>query len=150
MSRATRAHSIRRHLVDGGIVDLGLTVDEQKTSHPTQYDTNGFAARQHVDDAGVLLVIVGAYGPDWSATMREVRHQLEQPHVKCHVDGEAPVLADHELLVRWATGAELKARRAAQEARQAPLKALMRQQEAQQRAENEKRDLERGGQFGLF
>ncbi|WP_172607907.1 hypothetical protein [Streptomyces spongiicola] len=42
-----------------------------------------------------------------------------------------PRLADNELMVRWATSAELQARRAAQEARQASLKAQLRRGEAQ-------------------
>ncbi|MFF4057640.1 hypothetical protein ACFYZ0_18025 [Streptomyces sp. NPDC001708] len=150
MSRATRVSTIRRHLVEGGLVDLELGEATQKAGHPARHETDGFAARQHVDAAGVLLVIVGAYGPDWFATMREVRHRLEQPYVKCHVDGDAAGLADNELLVRWATSAELQARKAAQEARQAPLKALLRKGEAQQRAAEERLSLERAGQFGLF
>ncbi|MFD7501554.1 hypothetical protein [Streptomyces sp. NPDC059850] len=150
MSRATRVSTIRCHLVEGGLVDLELGEATQKASHPAQHETDGFAARQHVDDAGALLVIVGAYGPDWFTTMREVRHRLEQPYVKCHVDGDAPGLADNEVLVRWATAEELQARKAAQERRQAPLKALLRQGEAQQRAEDERQSLERAGQFGLF
>ncbi|MFM9647829.1 hypothetical protein ACKI1S_16975 [Streptomyces galilaeus] len=150
MSRATRVSTIRRHLVQGGLVDLGLGEATQKVGHPAQHKTDGFAARQHVDDAGTLLVIVGAYGPDWFTTMREARHRLEQPYVKCHVDGEAPGLADNELMVRWATSAELQARAAVQERRQAPLKALLRQGEAQQRAEEERQSRERAGQFGLF
>ncbi|MET7572027.1 hypothetical protein ABZT04_26510 [Streptomyces sp. NPDC005492] len=150
MSRPTRVSTIRRHLVEGGLVDLGLGEAAQKAGRPAQHETDGFAARQHVDEAGALFVIVGAYGPDWFTTMREVRHRLEQPYVKCHVDGEAPGLADNELLVRWATSAELQARKAVQEARQAPLKALLRQDEARQRAEEERQSLERAGQFGLF
>lgn len=123
----------------------------QAEGHPAQHETDGFAARQHVDDAGTLLVIVGAYGPDWFTTMREARHRLEQPYIKCHVDGEAPRLADNELLVRWATSAELQARAAIQEASQAPLKALLRQGEAQQqRAEEQRQALEDAGQSGLF
>ncbi|MGA5127775.1 hypothetical protein ACPCAG_31295 [Streptomyces pseudogriseolus] len=150
MPRATRVHTIRRHLVDGGLIDLGLDEAIQKAGHPAQHETDGFAARQHVDDSGALVVIVGAYGPDWFTTMREARHRLEQPYVKCHVDGDAPVLADNELLVRWATSEELQARKAAEEKRQAPLKALLRQGEAQQRAAEERQALEEAGQFGLF
>lgn len=150
MSRATRVHTIRRHLVDGGLIDLGLDESTQKAGHPAQHATDGFAARQHVDGSGALVVIVGAYGPDWFATMREARHRLEQPYVKCHVDGDAPGLADNELLVRWATSEELQARKAAEEERQAPLKALLRQGEAQQRAAEERQALEDAGQFGLF
>lgn len=150
MSRPTRVGTIRRHLVAGGLIDLGLDEATQKTGHPADQETDGFAARQHVDAAGTLQVIVGAYGPDWFATMREVRHRLEQPYVRCHVDGEAPGLDDHELLVRWATSAELQARRVAQERRQAPVKALLRQEEARQRAAEERQALEDAGQFGLF
>ncbi|CAL9326756.1 hypothetical protein [Streptomyces sp. SudanB91_2054] len=150
MSRATRVSTIRRHLVDGGLIDLGFDEATQKAGGPTEQDTDGFAARQHVDESGALLVIVGAYGPDWFATMREVRHRLEQPYVRCHVDGDAPGLADNELLVRWATSEELQARKAAEEKRQAPLKALLRQGEAQQRAAEERQALEDAGQFGLF
>ncbi|MFF7838854.1 hypothetical protein ACFZC6_08565 [Streptomyces ossamyceticus] len=150
MPRATRVSTIRRHLVEGGLVDLGLSEATQKAGHPAQHESDGFAARQHVDDAGALLVIVGAYGPDWFTTMREARHRLEQPYVKCHVGGDAPELADNELMVRWATSAELQARKAAQEARQAPLKAQLQRGEAQQRAEEERQSRERAGQFGLF
>ncbi|MGY5009937.1 hypothetical protein ACWCY6_17910 [Streptomyces sp. 900105755] len=114
MSRATRVSTIRRHLVEGGLVDLELGEATQKAGHPARHETDGFAARQHVNETGTLLVIVGAYGPDWFTTMREARHRLEQPYVKCHVDAEAPGLADNELLVRWATSEELQARKAAQ------------------------------------
>ncbi|WP_409473563.1 hypothetical protein [Streptomyces sp. HC307] len=150
MSRATRVNTIRRHLVEGGLVDLELGEATQKAGHPARHETDGFAARQHVDATGALLVIVGAFGPDWFATKREARHRLEQPYVKCHVDGDVAGLADHELLVRWATSAELQARKAAQGARQAQLAALMRQQETQQRAEEQRRALEDAGQSGLF
>ncbi|WP_181803217.1 hypothetical protein [Streptomyces shenzhenensis] len=150
MSRPTRVATIRRHLVEGGLVDLGLGEATQRAGYPARHETDGFAARQHVDATGALLVIVGAYGPDWFTTMREARHRLEQPYVKCHVDGNVLGLADNELLVRWATSAELQARKAVQEERQAPLKALLRQGEAEQRAEEERQSLERAGQFGLF
>ncbi|WP_257004190.1 hypothetical protein [Streptomyces sp. SA15] len=53
-------------------------------------------------------------------------------------------------MVRWATSAELQTRVADQAARQAPLKALVQQGEAQQRAEDERRARESAGQFGLF
>lgn len=111
---------------------------------------DGFSVRQHIDEAGTLVVIAAAFGPDWFTTMREVRHRLEQPHVKCHVDGDAPGLADNELLVRWATSAELRARAAAQEARQAPLEALLRRQVAAERAAEQRQELEDAGQSGLF
>ncbi|MFE3646105.1 hypothetical protein ACFXOM_34885 [Streptomyces sp. NPDC059169] len=150
MPRATRVSTIRRHLVEGGLIDLELGEATQKADHPARHETDGFAARQHVNATGALLVIVGAYGPDWFTTMREARHRLEQPYVKCHVDGDAAGLADHELLVRWATSAELQARKTAQGARQAQLAALMRQQETQQRAEEQRRALEDAGQSGLF
>ncbi|MEU3202203.1 hypothetical protein, partial [Streptomyces sp. NPDC006996] len=44
----------------------------------------------------------------------------------------------------------LQARKAAQGARQAQLASLMRQQETQQRAEEQRRALEDAGQSGLF
>lgn len=150
MSRATRVSAIRRHLVQGGLVDFGLGEARQKATPPSTRPT-GSPPDSTSTTAGTLLVIVGAYGPDWFTTMREARHRLEQPYIKCHVDGEAPRLADNELLVRWATSAELQARAAIQEASQAPLKALLRQGEAQQqRAEEQRQALEDAGQSGLF
>lgn len=150
MSRATRSATIRRHLVEGGLTDLGLDEATQKAGHPARHETDGFSVRQHTDGAGTLVVIAAAFGPDWFATMREVRHRLEQPYVKCHVTGDAPELADNELLVRWATSAELQARKAAEARRQAPLKKLLRSQQALERAEDGRQALEDAGQSGLF
>ncbi|MFD9190316.1 hypothetical protein ACFWCA_19060 [Streptomyces phaeochromogenes] len=150
MPRVTRSHTIRLHLVAGGLVDLGLDEATQKAGSPARHETDGFSVRQHVDEAGTLLVIVGAYGPDWFATMREARHRLEQPYVKCHVDGNAAGLADHELMARWATSAELQDRRASAKRHQAPLKSLLRRQKAEQRAAQEQEEHEAAGQSGLF
>ncbi|MFI9078717.1 hypothetical protein ACIGW8_19950 [Streptomyces sioyaensis] len=150
MPRATRVSTIRRHLVQDGLVDLELDEAAQKADHPAQHENDGFAARQHVDDAGTLLVIVGAYGPDWFTTMREVRHRLEQPYVKCTVDGDASGLGEHEVLVWWATPEELQARKRAQAQQQAPLIALLRKQDAAPKAAAERQALEDAGQAGLW
>ncbi|MFF8399897.1 hypothetical protein [Streptomyces sp. NPDC016172] len=149
MPRVTRSHTIRRHLVDGGLVDLRLTEEEEKAG-PDGPDTDGFSLRQQRDEGGTLVVVAGAYGPNWLRTLAELSGRLEQRHIKCTVIAEAPGVADHEVMVRWATSAELQARAADQAARQAPLKSLLQQQEAQQRAEEEKRAFEDAGQFGLF
>ncbi|MFF9901329.1 hypothetical protein [Streptomyces longispororuber] len=117
---------------------------------PGGHETDGFSVRQHTDTAGTLVAIAAAFGPDWFGTLTMIHHRLEQPYVKCHVTVDAPGLADNELLVRWATSAELQERRAYAEQRQAPLKALLRQQEAAQRAAQERQDLEAAGQSGLF
>ncbi|MCD9903205.1 hypothetical protein LUR56_31130 [Streptomyces sp. MT29] len=82
--------------------------------------------------------------------LAEIVGRLEQRHVKCVVIAEAPGVADHEVMVRWATAAEMRAREAAQEARQAPVTALLRRREAEQRAEEQRRALEEAGQCGLF
>ncbi|MFF8789145.1 hypothetical protein [Streptomyces sp. NPDC015125] len=150
MPRATRVSTIRRHLAQGGLVDLELDEATQKASHPTEHETDGFAARQHVNAAGTLIVLVGAYGPDWFTTMREVRHRLEQPYVKCTVDGDASGLGDHEVLAWWATSKELQARKRAQAQQQAPLLALLRKQDAAAKAAAERRALEDSGQAGLW
>ncbi|GAA5070453.1 hypothetical protein [Streptomyces similanensis] len=150
MPRSTRTDTIRRHLVEGGLTDLRLNIATQKAGAPARHETDGFSLRQHVDEAGTLVVIAAAFGPDWFATMREIRHRLEQPYVRCHVSSDAPELADNEVLVRWATSAELRARKAAIEAQQAPLKAALRRQEAEQAAEAERLALEVAGQSGLF
>ncbi|MFE7072641.1 hypothetical protein ACFU96_21420 [Streptomyces sp. NPDC057620] len=148
MPRVTRAHTIRRHLVDGGLLDLELDYAQQETG-PDGHDTEGFSLRQQYDEAG-MLVVAGAYGPNWLRTLSEISGRLEQPFVKCVVIAEAPGVADHEVMTRWATSAELQARRASAELRQAPIKALLRRQEAEQRATQEREDLEAAGQSGLF
>lgn len=61
-----------------------------------------------------------------------------------------PEISDHEVAVRWATSADLRARKAAEEKRQAPLKQQLRRQQVRERAEGERRDLEDAGQSGLF
>ena len=142
MSRVTRSDTIRRHLVDGGLRDLRLTEHAQHAG-PDGHDVDGFALRQQYDAHGTYVVVAGAYGPNWLRTLNEVSGRLEEQHIKCTVIAEAPGVADHEVMVRWATSAELQARAAAREARQAPLKSLLRQQEAT--AEHEA-----AGQFGLF
>ncbi|MFJ4880114.1 hypothetical protein ACIP93_33570 [Streptomyces sp. NPDC088745] len=149
MLRSTRSHTIRRYLVEGALVDLGLDEATQKAG-PYGHDTDGFSVRQHIDADGTLVVIAAAFGPDWFATMRDIRYRLERPYLKCHVDGDAPELDVHELRVRWATSEELRARAAAEEKRQAPVKAMLRRQSALQRAEEERQSLEAAGQSGLF
>ncbi|MER0484559.1 hypothetical protein ABR737_40585 [Streptomyces sp. Edi2] len=99
---------------------------------------------------GEPVAVVGAYGPDWCTTMREVRHRLEQPYVKCTVDGDASGLGDHEVLVRWATPEEAQARKRAQAQRQVPLVALLRKQDAAAKAAAERQTLEDAGQAGLW
>ncbi|MEU6462185.1 hypothetical protein [Streptomyces sp. NPDC046976] len=150
MPRATRVHTIRRHLIQGGLIDIGLDEAAQKAGCPADHETDGFSVRQTSDAAGTLIVIAAAFGPDWFATMRAIRFRLEQPYVKCHVTGDAPGLADNELLVRWATSAELQARKRAQAQAQAPLVRQFRHQEAQRRAEEKRQALEVAGQSGLF
>ncbi|MFF1600728.1 hypothetical protein ACFVYV_25020 [Streptomyces mirabilis] len=150
MSRATRTSTIRRHLVEGGLIDLGLDVYEQKAGGPDQHETDGFSLRQGFDSAGTLVVIVGAYGPNWLRTLAEVTGRLESPHVKCTALGDVPELADHEVMTRWATSAELQARKTAEAQRQAPLVAQLRRQEAEKAAEAERLELEAAGQSGLF
>ncbi|RZU28217.1 hypothetical protein EV284_6383 [Streptomyces sp. BK022] len=150
MSRPTRVHTIRRHLVQGGLNDLGLTEAEQTSDRPLTEHDDGFSVRQTVDETGTLVVIAAAYGPDWFANLREVRHRLEQPYVKCHVDGNAAGLADNEVRVRWATSDELQARKTAAAKRQAPVRELLRRQQAEERAAEERAELEAAGQSGLF
>lgn len=91
---------------------------------------------------GEPVAVVGAYGPDWCTTMGEVRYRLEQPYVKCTVDGDASGLGDHEVPVRWATPEEVQARKRAQAQRQAPLVALLRKQDAAAKAAAERQALE--------
>ncbi|MEE1764457.1 hypothetical protein [Streptomyces sp. SP18BB07] len=145
MSRVTRSHTIRRHLVEGGLVDLGLDIAAQQAG-PDGHETDGFSVRQHRGEGDALVVVAGAYGPNWLRTLAEISGRLEERHIRCTVIAEAPAVADHEVLVRWATSAELQARTAAREARQAPLRRLLREQKA-----NEQRQaLEDAGQPGLF
>jgi hypothetical protein len=146
MSRVTRTDSIRRHLVESGLTDLGLDVSQQAAGEPAQHAADGFSARQAYDAAEVLVVIVGAYGPNWLRTLAEVTGRLESPHVRCTVLGDAPGLADHEVLVRWATSEELQARKADQ----ARIVAQLRRKEAREAAEAERLELEAAGQSGLF
>ncbi|MFI1532146.1 hypothetical protein [Streptomyces griseus] len=146
--RSTRTHTIGRHLVDGGLIDLRLTVQEQAAG-PGGHETDGFASRQVVQ-GGTLLAVVGAYGPNWLRTLAEISGRLESPHVRCHVDGGADGIGDHEVLVRWATSEELTARKAAAARRQAPLVAALKQQERTARAAEERQALEDAGQDSLF
>ncbi|MGP4046900.1 hypothetical protein [Streptomyces sp. 2A115] len=148
MSRVTRVSTIDRHLVQGGLVDLSLGEATQKAG-PDGHDVDGFATRQHHHD-GTLVVIAGAYGPNWVRTLAEITGRLESPHVKCTVISDAPELGDHEVIARWATSEELQARKAAQKERQAPLTAELARREAQKRAEKERQALEAAGQSGLF
>lgn len=148
MTRVTRSHTIRGHLVAGGLVDLGLGEATQKAG-PDGHDVDGFSTRQHHHD-DTLVVVAGAYGPNWLRILAEITGRLESPHVKCTVISEAPELGDHEVFVRWATSEELQARKAAQAERQASLKAQLGRQEAQQRAAEQRQALEAAGQSGLF
>ncbi|NML55084.1 hypothetical protein HHL19_35855 [Streptomyces sp. R302] len=148
MSRTTRAHTIREHLRKGGLTDLRLDVAKQRA--PDEQETDGFSVRQHKDETGALVVVAGAYGPNWLRTQAEICGLLERPFVRCVVLAEAPGVADHEVLVRWGTAEELRARAHAQAARQAELVAQLRKQEAEQRAEAERQAREDAGQYGLF
>ncbi|MFM9629770.1 MULTISPECIES: hypothetical protein [Streptomyces] len=150
MSRATRVSTIRRHLVEGGLVDLGIDEATQKAGDPARHEADGFSVRQHTDAAGTLVVIAGAYGPNWVRTLAEISSRLESPQVKCTVISEALDLGDHEVITRWATSEELQARKAAQQERHASRTADFARQEAQKRAEEERQALEATGQSGLF
>ncbi|MEW1677923.1 hypothetical protein AB0O47_32520 [Streptomyces noursei] len=149
MSRVTRCHTIAGHLASGGLTPLSLTGDQQRKG-PEQCEHDGFAVRQHRDAAGSLIVIAGAYGPNWLRTLSEVVGRLEQPHLKCTVIRETPEAGDHEVLVRWATSDELQARKRAEAERRAPLVALLRKQEDAERAAAERQALEDAGQSGLW
>ncbi|MEU9699488.1 hypothetical protein [Streptomyces sp. NPDC047981] len=150
MSRTTRSHTIATHLTNGGLAHLRLTEAEQRDGHPGRHDTDGFALRQHTDGTGTTVVIAGAYGPDWFTTMREIIHRLEQPHIKCTVLSDEPVLADNEVLVRWATSAELQQRKHAQTRAQASFLALLRRNHAAAKADAERQALEDAGQTSLW
>ncbi|MEV8344500.1 hypothetical protein [Streptomyces niveus] len=141
MSRVTRSGTIRRHLVDGGLIDLRLDASEQQAG-PDGHDVDGFSCRQY-HEGDTLLVAVGAYGPNWLRTLAEVSGRLESPHVRCTVRGQVDGLGDHEVAVHWATSEELRARKAAAAQRQAPLRRQLREQQAVQ-------ELEAAGQSGLF
>lgn len=144
-TRATRVHTIRRHLDEGGLHDLQLTQEERRRG-PDGTDQDGYTATRD----GVLMVVVGAYGPNWLRTLSELCGRLEAGHVKCTVIRDDPALGDHEVLTRWATSAELQARRAALAEETSEIRALVRRQREQQRAEEERRALEDAGQTSMF
>ncbi|MCD9903204.1 hypothetical protein LUR56_31125 [Streptomyces sp. MT29] len=56
MSKTTRVAAIERHLVNGGFTYLGLTLAEQEQG-PNVSEDEGFALRQHTDEAGTLVVV---------------------------------------------------------------------------------------------
>ncbi|MFE5866839.1 hypothetical protein ACFQ77_40720 [Streptomyces virginiae] len=143
MPRVTRRHTVAHHLVQGGLIDLQLTEAAQKKDGPTLYRADGFAVRSHYAPDGTLLTVAGAYGPDWVMTRAEIRNRLQQPYIRYTVTDDAPGLADHEQLVRWATAEELRARKRAAAARQAPLVAQLRRQQSEQAARE-------AGQSSLF
>ena len=143
MPRVTRAHTVAHHLVQGGLTDLKLSEAAQKRDRPGLYHEDGFSVRSYHAPDGTLLTVAGAYGPDWFMTLAQIRHRLEQPYIRYTVTDDAPELRDHELLVRWATREELRARQQAAAARQAPRVALLRRQEAERAAED-------AGQSALF
>ncbi|MFI7415268.1 hypothetical protein ACIBU0_42210 [Streptomyces sp. NPDC049627] len=147
MARVTRSGTISRHLSEGGLHDLHLHEATQKAG-PDGHEVDGFSTRQY-RRGDVLLVVAGAFGPNWLRTLAEITSRLESPHVKCTVV-DAPELGDHEVLVRWATSEELQARKAAAAKQQAALTAELARQEAQKRAEEERQALEAAGQSGLF
>lgn len=143
MPRVTRPHTVAHHLVQGGLIDLKLSEAAQKNDRPGLYREDGFSVRSYHAPDGTPLTVAGAYGPDWVMTRAAIRYRLERPYIRYAVTDDAPDLADHELLVRWATGDELRARRQTAAARQAPLVALLRRQEAERSAED-------AGQSALF
>lgn len=69
--------------------------------------------------------------------------------MRCTVIAEAPSAADHEVMIRWATSTELQDRSAHAQA-QAPLVALLRQQDAAANAAQERQAIEDAGQSGLW
>ncbi|MEU5748285.1 hypothetical protein ABZ804_22435 [Streptomyces sp. NPDC047726] len=139
MLRTTRSHTISRHLVEGELTDLGLDKEKQQ-SGPDASTADGFSVHQHYDEDGALVVVAGAFGPDWVQTLTKIVDRLEQPFVKCTVIKEVPGLGAHQVLVRWATSWELQVRR----------QANARQQVARGRAADERQELEAAGQTGLF
>ncbi|MFE7965369.1 hypothetical protein ACFU0X_20435 [Streptomyces cellulosae] len=146
--RVTRVHTIRRHLDQGGLLDLNLSREEQARG-PEAQERDGYSARQATRD-GALMVVVGAYGPNWVRTCAELTGRLESSRVRCTVAREADGLEEHELLVRWATSEELHQRRRQTDERTAGVRALVRRQKAQARAEEERRALEDAGQESMF
>ncbi|MER6256248.1 hypothetical protein ABT224_33355 [Streptomyces sp. NPDC001584] len=143
MPRVTRQHTVAHHLVQGGLTNLKLTEEAQKKDRPGLYREDGFSVRSYLTPDGTLLTVVGAYGPARVMTRAEIRNRLQQPYIRYTVTDDAPGLADHEQLVRWATGEELQARKRAAAARQAPLVAQLRHRHSEQDAED-------AGQSALF
>ncbi|MFZ3557122.1 hypothetical protein [Streptomyces sp. BH055] len=150
MTRTTRTPAIAKHLQEGGFNWLDVRWDEQRDTDPDAVGEKRFATRQDHDQDGTYVVVVGAYGPDWLATLGKMRGHLEYPHGKCFVDYDAPCTADHEVMVRWATSAELQAAKSAHKQRQAPLIEQRRQREAEEKAAAARQALEDAGQSGLF
>ncbi|MFH8465960.1 hypothetical protein [Streptomyces sp. NPDC017991] len=151
MSRTTRTHTIAAHLTSGGLTALSLNWDEQQEEKdPGRHERDGFAVRQQHDQTGTLVVVAGAYGPNWLRTLAEVSGRLEQPHLKCTVIAAAPGVGDHEVMVRWATSTELQDSKRARAQAQAPLIALLRQQDAATKAAEERQALEDACQSGLW
>ncbi|MFJ4343036.1 hypothetical protein [Streptomyces sp. NPDC088915] len=143
MPRVTRQHTVAHHLVQGGFTDLKLTEAAQKKDRPGLYREDGFSVRSYYTPDGTLLTVAGAYGPDWVMTRAQIRYRLERPYIRYTVIDDAPGLAAHEQLVRWATGEELRVRKRAAAVRQAPLVAQLRRQQSEQAAED-------AGQSALF
>ncbi|MFF4283013.1 hypothetical protein ACFY0Z_30050 [Streptomyces kronopolitis] len=144
--RVTRAHTVADHLIKGGFTKLRLTEREQATG-PSAAQQEGFCVRNFRTPAGILVTVVGVYGPDWVMTSAAVKHRL---NIRYTTTGEAPGLEVHESMVRWATATELRARRRHEQARVAPVAALIRRQEARARAEAAQQALADAGQGGLF
>ncbi|WP_435244311.1 hypothetical protein [Streptomyces sioyaensis] len=144
MYRTTRSHTIAGHLTSGAHPPV-LTWDEQQAGDPGQHEHDGFAVRQHTDENARRC-----RGRNWLRTLTEISGRVELPHLKCTVVAEAPGVGDHEALVRWATPQELQDRKRAQAERQAPLVALLRQQDAAAKTAAERQALEDAGQTGLF
>ncbi|MDT0616190.1 hypothetical protein [Streptomyces lancefieldiae] len=106
--RPTRSHTVAQALA---ALDVDRLSAYEVRDLPTSAQPAGFILQDSAHPSGVVVSVLGAYGPDWSALLVRLRSHLEQPSVGYTVE-PLEGLDEREVMVRGANADELQARRA--------------------------------------
>ncbi|MFJ6437866.1 hypothetical protein [Streptomyces sp. NPDC091416] len=106
--RATRSHTVARALAG---LDIDRLPAHQVRDKPASAQPEGYALHDTSHPSGVVVSVLGAYGPAWDVLLVRLRAHLEQPSAGYTVE-DLEGLAEHEVMVRRANADEQQARRA--------------------------------------
>ncbi|MGW1615669.1 hypothetical protein ACWCQZ_40720 [Streptomyces sp. NPDC002285] len=105
--RPTRSHTVARALA---ALDVDRLPAYQVRDLPASAQPEGFTLRDTRHPSGVVVSVLGAYGPAWDVLLARLQAHLDLPSVGYTVE-DLEGLAEHEVMVRRANADELQGRR---------------------------------------